>query len=558
MSVPVSVVIPTIGRIERLRTCVESVAHCEPSAGEILVVDQSGSKLVRGVVEQFAAAGARLVFCPGRGVSLAANLGLREARHEVVLMTHDDCTVERSWVGAAWRHINASPRAIVTGRVLPAGDPRAIPSTKDDPTPREYSKRALCGVLFPNNMALRRSRVLALGGFDERFGPEEPAEDNDLCYRWMRAGEAIRYEPDLVIWHHEWRTADEMCAVYAAYARGQGFFYGKHLRKRDLGILRFLAGDLYAAARSLGSAVVNRRPRWTDPRRALFPGVATGLLAGWRAFTPSLEAADRLESTMMTDSSQQARGQVTPFSDDFLREIRQTRRHPRPTQFDYLHLRCLARDLKNTLASVSGPVNDVLDVFCGTRPYEDLLPPGARCIGFDVTDIYGAADVVSDEFLPFPDESFDLVVCTEAFHYVPDPVHGIAEMRRVLRPGGIVVITVPLVWPYDRTILEHRYTGPELAALFDGWEDVEVIENGGRAVSWTMLTGLMFSSLEGRTRGPARLAPLFRAAFMGAYLAINGAGMLLDRLEGRYASGAYALPMNLLLSARRPADARES
>jgi SAM-dependent methyltransferase len=240
---------------------------------------------------------------------------------------------------------------------------------------------------------------------------------------------------------------------------------------------------------------------------------------------------------------------------DRIREIRRTRRHPRPTQFDYLHLRRLLNDLAAALARVRGPVNDVLDVFCGTRPYEDLLPPGARCVGLDVTDAYGAADVVSDEFLPFEDESFDLVLCTEAFHYIADPHHGVSEIKRVLRPGGGVVITVPFVWPYDATILEHRYTGPELAALFDGWDDVEIVENGGRAVAWTTVTGLMVNSLEDRARRPARLARLFHAAFTGAYLAVNSAGAFLDRLERRYASGRYTLPMNLLLSARRPPNA---
>ena len=124
----------------------------------------------------------------------------------------------------------------------------------------------------------------------------------------------------------------------------------------------------------------------------------------------------------------------------------------------------------------------MLDIYCGSRPYEDLIPPGSRYTGLDIDDRYGTADVVTQEFLPFPDESFDLVLCTEGFHYVPDPIHGLAEIERVLRPGGRVVLTVPLVWQYDRTILEHRYTGPELAALLAGWDDVEVIENGGHAV----------------------------------------------------------------------------
>ncbi len=81
--------------------------------------------------------------------------------------------------------------------------------------------------------------------------------------------------------------------------------------------------------------------------------------------------------------------------------------------------------------------------------------PSAHIIGFDIPgNPYGVADVVSAQFLPFPDESFDLVMCVEGFHYVADPQGGVAEIRRVLRHGGHPLISVPLVWEYDRTVLE--------------------------------------------------------------------------------------------------------
>jgi SAM-dependent methyltransferase len=237
-----------------------------------------------------------------------------------------------------------------------------------------------------------------------------------------------------------------------------------------------------------------------------------------------------------------------------VRDIRRSRRYPRPSQFDYLHLRALLNGLAAELETVTGPVNDVLDIFCGSRPYNNLLPSGARCTGLDIDDRYGEADVVTTEFLPFPDKSFDLLLCTEAFHYVREPTLGIAEMFRVLRPGGTLILTVPLVWEYERDNYEHRYTGPELAALFEGWESVRVVENGGYAVSWTTLTGRMLNIVEeqARTRGMRRL---LGPCFVGAYIALNGVGLLLDWMERQHGPGPYVLPMDLLLSARRPSGA---
>src|SRR3954447_3693977 len=164
--------------------------------------------------------------------------------------------------------------------------------------------------------------------------------------------------------------------------------------------------------------------------------------------------------------------------------LQPTRRHPRLTQPDYLHARYLVEALARTLPNVPPPVRDVLDVYCGTRPYQDLLPAGSKAVGMDLTDFAGVADVVSSEFLPFDDESFDLVTCTEAFYYVDDPRKAVDEIARVLRPGGSVVITVSLPWEYDRNTVEHRYTGPELAQLFGAWDDVSVTENGGEGGVW--------------------------------------------------------------------------
>jgi SAM-dependent methyltransferase len=231
-----------------------------------------------------------------------------------------------------------------------------------------------------------------------------------------------------------------------------------------------------------------------------------------------------------------------------LENARRTRRHPSPTQFDYLHVRRLVDDLRREFAQLAG-VSDVLDIYCGSRPYDDLFPAGGRTVGLDVEgNPYNVADVVSNEFLPFDDATFDLVTCLEAFQYVQEPERGVAEVRRVLRPGGTAIVSLPFVWEYDRTFLEHRYTGPELSYLFRDWDEARVVENGGRAIVWATLTGTMLE--RARMRLPRPLRPLFAPL----YLALNAAGGVLDAIERRQSTGRVVLPMNLLASARRPVD----
>jgi GT2 family glycosyltransferase len=282
--VQVTVAIPTIGRVESLRRCLQSLASSDPAPAEILVVDQSHDEAIAALVHEVGGARSRVVRSNGLGVARARNDGLRAAANDVVLVTDDDCTVPPDWASTGWRLATEHPGAIVTGRVLPVGDPRAVPSTKDDPLPVDLSGERRGGWLFGNNMALPRVAVLGLGGFDERFGPDEAAEDNEFCYRWLKVGRQLRYEPSLVVEHHDWRSPADLERLYVRYARGEGFFYAKHLRRGDLRMLRFVLRDVAWGLRGLASGLIKRRESWTDSRRGIFKGMPGGFAAGWRAY----------------------------------------------------------------------------------------------------------------------------------------------------------------------------------------------------------------------------------------------------------------------------------
>jgi SAM-dependent methyltransferase len=118
---------------------------------------------------------------------------------------------------------------------------------------------------------------------------------------------------------------------------------------------------------------------------------------------------------------------------------------------------------------------------------------------------------VTQELLPFDDESFDIVVWTQVFYYVEDPAAALAEIRRMLRLGGTVVITVPVVWEYDRGNFEHRFTEPMLRRLLANRSEVRVVESGGWGVSWAAVTGSLFNRVEERLAARRKSARGLRA-----------------------------------------------
>jgi O-antigen biosynthesis protein len=278
-AVPVSVVVPTVGRLDLLERCLRSVLACDPPADDVVVVDQSGGSEVAALVAPLDDH-VRHVPDDGRGTARAMNVGLAAARHDTVLVTHDDCTVEPDWVGTGAALAAAHPGAILTGRVLPPEDATYVPSTKTDPEPHDYTGTVTSGLLYPANMVASRRALQEIGGFDERPGLLV-AEDNDLCYRWLVDGRPFRYEPDLVVWHHDWRTPAQLVRTHVAYARAQGAFYAKHLHAGDRRVLPMLRWDLRHGLRSTVVGIVRRRPRWQDPYREMVWSLLRGLVVGW-------------------------------------------------------------------------------------------------------------------------------------------------------------------------------------------------------------------------------------------------------------------------------------
>ncbi len=277
-----SVVVPTVGRAGLLARCLASLAACDPPPAELVVVDQSGGGEVKAAVAAVACLDARRVPSDARSIGAALNAGLEAARHDIVAVTHDDCEVDPSWAGRAAALAARHPGALLTGRVLAAPGPGHVPSTTAAATARDFTGELRDNVLYPANMVLDRRAALAIGGFDSRIVPA--AEDNDFCYRWLRAGRPLRFEPGLVVWHADWRAPEGLAPLYAGYARGAGLFYAKHLRRRDLRVLRFLLRDVRDAARGAASAALRRHPEEVDPRRGLWRGLPAGLRDGWRLF----------------------------------------------------------------------------------------------------------------------------------------------------------------------------------------------------------------------------------------------------------------------------------
>lgn len=120
------------------------------------------------------------------------------------------------------------------------------------------------------------------------------------------------------------------------------------------------------------------------------------------------------------------------------------------------------RMMRAVFASHVRPTDRVLDVGSADGPSARWLRDTADVLSMDV-DPAGLrpGDVcASAEQLPFADETFDVVAVFDVIEHLRDPSIGLGEIRRALRPGGTLLVSVPAytwAWTdFDVDVGHHR------------------------------------------------------------------------------------------------------
>jgi SAM-dependent methyltransferase len=153
---------------------------------------------------------------------------------------------------------------------------------------------------------------------------------------------------------------------------------------------------------------------------------------------------------------------------------------------------------------VGGPGRRVLDLGCRDGALTQTYANGNEVVGVDA-DREALAEAAKlgietrwadlDEPLPFEEASFDVVVAGELMEHLRDPARFASEARRVLRPAGTFVASVPNAFrlknrlrflagrkPESDPTHLHMFSPDEVRALLSGFEDVRLDFIAGRLV----------------------------------------------------------------------------
>lgn len=142
----------------------------------------------------------------------------------------------------------------------------------------------------------------------------------------------------------------------------------------------------------------------------------------------------------------------------------------------YFARKGLYRAIRGMAGEIGGRT---LDVGCGKKPYAALFKNSSEYVGLEIDSPENRRNKNADFFydgkrFPFVDESFESVVANQVFEHVFNPGEFLGEIRRVLKPGGALLLSVPFVWD------EHEQ--PFDFARYSSFGLASVLENAGFTV----------------------------------------------------------------------------
>lgn len=170
--------------------------------------------------------------------------------------------------------------------------------------------------------------------------------------------------------------------------------------------------------------------------------------------------------------------------------------------FGMLDLAVIRRAIRDAVRDVAPQLfGTILDIGCGYKPYESLyLAPPSRAtgyIGMDLADnVYLGAGVDrtwDGSTIPLGNESVECAVATEFLEHCSNPEVVLGEIYRVLKPGGLLFLTVPFLYPLHEVPHDmYRYTPFSIREKLSaaGFGDLRISALGGMDAAMAIMIGL--------------------------------------------------------------------
>jgi N-acetylglucosaminyl-diphospho-decaprenol L-rhamnosyltransferase len=503
----VTTIVVTYNNERQIAGCLTSLRADPATAGAVVVIDNASVDATAAIVaERFPEV--RLIRSPENlGFGRACNEAAARTCGEYVAFVNPDAVLQGDAITQLLAFARARPEGGVYGgrAMTPAGEAAigscfappslwgywcfgtglssAFPRSRVDPESLgrwDRDSEREVGVVTGLLMLVRRRLWERLGGFDDDFFMY--GEDVDLSLRATRLGYRPCITPNAVVVHEGGASAPSTGAGRVLLLTGRVTFMRKRWSqpRRTAGIALLLLGvGLRAAAGGAGwRDAWRQRARWL---RGYPPAAPARAVAASSSAEPDRRAtaaalADRGRSALI-----RALRRAVYHGDDvacpccagsFARFVTHRGvpdvRCPRCGSMERHRLLWLYLQRRTDLHAKSHRVLHMAP----ERSFQRLLRqlPNVEYVSADLAS--PLADVRCDiQALPFADRSFDVVICNHVLEHIPDDRRAMAELARVMAPGGWAILMCPIARDRATTLVDPSVRTPADAMRVYGQED---------------------------------------------------------------------------------------
>jgi len=225
----ISVVVCTYNGARTIRDCFESLERLAYPDYEVIVVDDGSTDATAGIARQYHC---RLIQTENRGLASARNTGLREASGEIVAYIDDDAYPDPHWLTyLAAAFLTTSHAAVGGPNLAPPGDGLIAECVARAPGGPVHVLLSDCQAEhIPGcNMAFRKARLEAIGGFDPQF--RTAGDDVDVCWCLQERGWTLGFSAAAMVWHHRRNSVRTYWKQQIGYGRAEAMLERKWPKK---------------------------------------------------------------------------------------------------------------------------------------------------------------------------------------------------------------------------------------------------------------------------------------------------------------------------------------
>ncbi len=299
-----SVIVPTYNRPDRIVHCVQSLLTQDYPNFEILVVDNApkSDATREAIVRHFGTDERVRYLCqPHPGVTWARNLGIAEARSNLLAFTDDDVKIDRHWLTELLRGFSVAPEVVcVTGLVLPLeletiaqewfeqyggfgkGFAQRLFHLKMPAPPSPLFPYTAGSLGTGANMAFKADYLRSAGGFDAML--EKAASDIEPLFQVIQRGHMLVYRPSALMYHPHNRDYEGLQNQLSRYGIGLGALLTKAVFEKPVRVFELAAKLPYGVFFVLSRRSPKNRKKSSDYPQELSRLERQGMWQGVRLY----------------------------------------------------------------------------------------------------------------------------------------------------------------------------------------------------------------------------------------------------------------------------------